>query len=69
MNTLNKMRTQTTSKFATMNEESLILVLGGTSEQLSATGSCGSTGSSSECEKTSICNCCYPEPIKIPTKM
>lgn len=66
MDTLRKMRTQFTSDFSTMTEESLILVMGGASLQMAATGSCGSTGSSSSCDNTAICTCCQPEPIKRP---
>lgn len=64
MDKFSKMRMQVNSGLATMDEESLILVMGGTSQQLSATGSCGSTGSSSDCDNTAVCNCCRPEPIK-----
>lgn len=68
MDRLNQMRMQITSEFATMNEESLILIMGGASQQLSATGSCGSTGSSNNCDNTAVCNCvCPPPPIKKPT--
>lgn len=56
------MQMQFTSEFETMNEESLILIMGGASEQLSATGSCGSTGSSKDCDNTAVCNCMCPPP-------
>lgn len=67
MDKFSKMRMQVNSGLATMDEESLILVMGGTSQQLSATGSCGSTGSSSDCDNTAVCNCCRPEPIDTTT--
>lgn len=66
MDTLKEMRMQLTADFSTMNTDSLILVLGGASQQLAATGSCGSTGSSSGCDATSVCNCCVKPPIKRP---
>lgn len=60
MDVFQKMLKQVESGFSTMSEESLILVLGGSSQQLSATGSCGSSGSSSSCDATSVCNCKCP---------
>lgn len=66
METLKKMQKHLTSGFTSMNEESLILVMGGASEQLSATGSCGSTGSSIGCDNTAVCNCCVFIPTEKP---
>lgn len=67
MGTLNKMRKQLTGEFSIMTEESLILVVGGASQQLAATGSCGSTGSSSDCDNTAVCTCCRPGQIQKPS--
>lgn len=68
MDVFQKMRQELTGQFERLDEESLILVMGGASQQLSATGSCGSTGSSNKCVSTAVCNCCQPTPIKKPGK-
>ena len=66
MNNFKEMSKLVSSGFVKMDKESLILVVGGASSQLSATGSCGSTGSSSGCDATAVCNCCQPQPVKKP---
>jgi len=68
MDVFHKMLKHVESGFSTMSEDSLILVLGGSSQQLSATGSCGSSGSSSSCDATSVCNCKCPIIVEKPTK-
>lgn len=64
MDLYNEMDSMLTDEFSIMNEDSLILGLGGMSHALAATGSCGSSGSSRRCDATSVCNCSCPIVIK-----
>ena len=60
MKQLDEMKTHVTDEFSILDEDSLILVLGGMSHSVAVAASCGSSGSSSECDGTAVCNCKCP---------
>lgn len=43
-----------------LNKDSMILVMGGRGHTVSVAASCGSTGSSNQCDGTAVCNCFCP---------
>lgn len=67
MKKLNQMMSVVTDEFSVLNKDSLILILGGQSHTVAAGASCGSTGSSKDCDGTAVCNCQCP-PIERPIK-
>lgn len=58
MRDLKRMKSKVSNEFSVLTKESLILVLGGKSHSVTPFASCGSTGSSSTCDATAVCNCC-----------
>lgn len=58
MRDLKKMKSKVSDEFSVLTKESLLLVLGGKSHSVTPFASCGSTGSSSSCDGTAVCNCC-----------
>ena len=60
MKKFNQLKSVLTDEFSVLNKESLMLVLGGQAHNVAAQGSCGSSGSSQGCDRTSVCNCLCP---------
>jgi hypothetical protein len=58
MSKFNLMKSEMTNEFSRLSEEALVLVIGGSSQSIAATGSCGTTGSSKDCDHTAVCTCC-----------
>lgn len=66
MNIYDFLKSNVSSGMSVLNEESMILVMGGNGHTVSVAASCGSTGSSSDCDGTAVCNSnaplCIPNP-------
>lgn len=60
MNIYDFLKSNVSSGMSVLNEESMILVMGGNGHTVSVAASCGSTGSSSDCDGTAVCNCQCP---------
>lgn len=68
MTKLEQLKSVLTDEFSVLNRDSLILIFGGQAHTVAAGASCGSSGSSNECDGTAVCNCQCPieRPIKRP---
>lgn len=60
MNIYDFLKSNVSSGMSVLNKESMILVMGGNGHTASVAASCGSTGSSSDCDATAVCNCVCP---------
>lgn len=60
MNIYDFLKSNVSSEMSVLNKESMILVMGGNGRAVSVAASCGSTGSSSNCDGTAVCNCLCP---------
>lgn len=60
MNIYDFLKSNVSSEMSVLNEETMILIMGGNGHTVSAAASCGSTGSSSGCDGTAKCNCKCP---------
>ncbi|EGN56433.1 hypothetical protein Premu_0991 [Hallella multisaccharivorax DSM 17128] len=66
-----QLKSVVTDEFSVLSKDSLILILGGQSHNVAAGASCGSSGSSKDCDGTAVCNCRCPiivhKPVEKPS--